>query len=203
MWLLFFFLVFWKQPRFLQFFEFKFAWDVGVTEASTAKNLKNCTTMTLKLFLAQFFILKCVVFLPCVASSPPPSVIFNVIIDDLGWANVGWHSPNPPENLTPRLRELASSGIVLERQYNHFTCTPSRSAFTTGRLPVHVQLTLDNPDSISSGTAYKLYIHNGHPLSAACLLFLCVPFSYTYNITGDTTHPRTRAYAFLQAYPSI
>lgn len=81
----------------------------------------------------------------------PPTVIFNVIIDDLGNANVGWHTPNPPENLTPRLHALAQQGVILERQYNHFTCTPSRSAFTTGRLPVHVQLTLDNPDSITSG----------------------------------------------------
>jgi arylsulfatase A-like enzyme len=64
---------------------------------------------------------------------------------------VGWHTPNPPENLTPRLHALAQQGIILERQYNHFTCTPSRSAFTTGRLPVHVQTTLDNPDSIASG----------------------------------------------------
>ena len=85
------------------------------------------------------------------SSAPIPTVIVNIIIDDLGNGNVGWHTPNPPENLTPRLHELAREGIILERQYNHFTCTPSRSAFTTGRLPVHVQLTLDNPDSIASG----------------------------------------------------
>jgi arylsulfatase B len=87
----------------------------------------------------------------CAKALPPPDVILNIIVDDLGNANVGWHTPNAPENLTPRLKGLADAGIILERQYNHFTCTPSRSAFTSGRLPVHVQLTLDNPDSISSG----------------------------------------------------
>ena len=83
--------------------------------------------------------------------SSPPTVILNIIIDDLGYANVGWHSPNLPENLTPRLHALARQGVILERQYNHFTCTPSRSSFTTGRLPVHVQTTLANPDVLTSG----------------------------------------------------
>lgn len=83
--------------------------------------------------------------------SSPPLVVLNLIVDDLGFANVGWHSPNPPENLTPRLHALARQGVILERQYNHFTCTPSRSSFTSGRLPVHVQTTLANPDVITSG----------------------------------------------------
>lgn len=85
------------------------------------------------------------------AAAAPPTVLFNVIIDDLGWANVGWHTPNPPENLTPRLSALAKQGIILEREYHHFTCTPSRSSWMTGRLPVHVQTTLDNPDQLTSG----------------------------------------------------
>ena len=85
------------------------------------------------------------------AADVPPTVIFNVIVDDLGFANVGWRSPNPPENATPRLAALRAAGVGLERQYNHMTCTPSRSAFMSGRLPVHVQTTLANPDVQTAG----------------------------------------------------
>ena len=101
-----------------------------------------------------------------VSALPPPAVLFNVIIDDLGWANVGWHTSNPPENLTPRLHALASSGIILEREYHHFTCTPSRSSWITGRLPVHVQTTLDNPDVINSGVPREM---TALPLKLAAL----------------------------------
>ena len=41
--------------------------------------------------------------------------------------------------------------MTLERQANHYTCTPSRSSFATGRLPVHVQTTLANPDVQTAG----------------------------------------------------
>lgn len=85
------------------------------------------------------------------ASAAPPRVILNVIFDDLGWANVGWRSGNLPESATPRLAELAGEGIVFDRQYNHFTCTPSRSSFMSGRLPMHVQSTLANPDVPNAG----------------------------------------------------
>ena len=44
-----------------------------------------------------------------------------------------------------------SADTVLTNNYVHFTCTPSRSAFLTGRLPVHVQQTLANPDVQNSG----------------------------------------------------
>ena len=90
-------------------------------------------------------------FMILAVTAAPPKVILNIIVDDLGWSNFGPRSPNPPENETPRLTSLASRGVTLLRQYNHFTCTPSRSSFTTGRLPVHVQTTLDNPDKINAG----------------------------------------------------
>jgi arylsulfatase B len=52
---------------------------------------------------------------------------------------------------TPSLSALAAAGVILDRAYAHFTCTPSRSAYMTGRLPVHVQATLANPDVARSG----------------------------------------------------
>ena len=92
-----------------------------------------------------------------------PLIILSVIVDDLGYHNVGWHQNittnqpyykkglSPNENQTPHLTNLAHEGIILNRYYVHFTCSPSRSSYLTGRLPVHVQLTLANPDVSSAG----------------------------------------------------
>ena len=95
------------------------------------------------------------------AVTVPPRVIVTIIVDDLGWNNVGWHMSKVdptgalggvgPESATPHLNGLAADGVVLNRHYSHFTCTPSRSSFMTGRLPMHVQQTLANPDKPTAG----------------------------------------------------
>jgi arylsulfatase A-like enzyme len=36
--------------------------------------------------------------------------------------------------------KLAEDGIKLDRYYTQFTCTPSRAAFLSGKLPIHVGL---------------------------------------------------------------
>ena len=108
------------------------------------------------------------------APQAPPTVIFNVIIDDLGFANVAWRSPNPPENGTPRLAALQAAGVSLERQYNHFTCTPSRSSFMSGRLPVHVQTTLANPDVQTAGL----------PVNMTALPLVLARAKYAAHIAG-------------------
>jgi arylsulfatase B len=83
------------------------------------------------------------------AAAAGPRVVFTVVIDDLGFNNLAWHGN--AEASTPHLAALAAEGITLNRHYTHFTCTPSRSAFMTGRLPVHVQTTLANPDVQTAG----------------------------------------------------
>lgn len=88
----------------------------------------------------------------CSAVAAPPKVILTVIVDDLGFNNVGWHQKSGAiENTTPHLTALAKAGVELDRHYVHFTCTPSRSSYLTGRLPVHVQQTLNNPDIQTAG----------------------------------------------------
>jgi arylsulfatase B len=87
-----------------------------------------------------------------VASADRPRVIFHVLADDFGWADAGWHRPpGELETPTPRLSALVKEGIELDRLYVHQACTPSRSALLSGRLPVHVQMTLDNPEKQNSG----------------------------------------------------
>eukprot|EP01083_Nonionella_stella_P022659 62666_1 len=48
-------------------------------------------------------------------------------------------------------RLATKEGLHLLRHYVHFTCTPTRSSFQSGRLPVHVQTTLTNPDQPNAG----------------------------------------------------
>ncbi|KAG5181437.1 alkaline-phosphatase-like protein, partial [Tribonema minus] len=72
--------------------------------------------------------------------------IVTIILDDWGWANWGYHDrlvnnqQLQKEVQTPVMDALAQHGIVLDRLYVHNVCSPSRSAFVTGRNPRHVNL---------------------------------------------------------------
>lgn len=67
-----------------------------------------------------------------------PNIVF-VMVDDLGWANVGWHNPAPDNAQTPYSMELLKDGIELNHHYAFPYCSPSRSSFMSGRFPYHVQ----------------------------------------------------------------
>jgi arylsulfatase I/J len=59
---------------------------------------------------------------------------------------VGFHRDQPtPEVVTPNLDGLARSGCELDRHYTYKFCSPSRSSFLSGRLPVHVNIYNDDP----------------------------------------------------------
>ena len=85
--------------------------------------------------------------------------IVTIIADDFGWANVGYHHAVPsPEVVSPTLDKLAASGRKLTRHYAFKLCSPSRSAFQTGRTPVHVndanaEPTVYNPNDRVGGYA--------------------------------------------------
>jgi len=86
-----------------------------------------------------------------------PKYIFYVIVDDLGWGNVGFHrNDSLGEVRTPTLDALVADGIELGRHYVYMQCTPSRSSFLTGRLPIHVQTTLANPESHNAGIPFNM-----------------------------------------------
>ena len=53
-------------------------------------------------------------------SLPSPNVIL-IIIDDLGWKDVGYHGS---EIKTPTIDRLAKEGVELNRFYVHPTCSP-------------------------------------------------------------------------------
>lgn len=89
----------------------------------------------------------------------PPNIIF-LLVDDLGWGNVGYHSPTNPEINTPNIDRLATQeGLRLNRHYVHFSCGPTRSSFQSGRLPAHVNLANADPSSNEfAGVAYNMTI---------------------------------------------
>lgn len=74
-----------------------------------------------------------------------PHVLF-LLVDDLGYANLGFNRPSPSEEVvTPRLDELRAVGLGLERHYVYRMCSPSRSSLQSGRLAVHVNTRNSKP----------------------------------------------------------
>jgi arylsulfatase I/J len=94
--------------------------------------------------------------LSALLASPPH--ILHVIVDDFGWANTNYHREvSDPEIVTPNLDALVKEGILTMRHYVHPECTPSRTSFITGRLPMHSgQPGLCSPTSTTCGAPYKM-----------------------------------------------
>ena len=62
-----------------------------------------------------------------------PNVVF-IVVDDLGWDDVGFRSQQIE---TPTIDTLASRGRVLQSYYVQDVCSPSRATFMTGRYAMH------------------------------------------------------------------
>ena len=82
------------------------------------------------------------------AAAPKKPHIVISLVDDLGWADVGFNKKNP-HAYTPFVDKLAASGSILDRHYGYAFCSPSRSSLMSGRLPHHVnQFNPDMPDAV-------------------------------------------------------
>ena len=65
-----------------------------------------------------------------------PNIIY-ILIDDVGLGELG--SPvlnNVRGYRTPNINKFATQGLALSRMYAEPSCTPTRAAFLTGRLPI-------------------------------------------------------------------
>lgn len=72
--------------------------------------------------------------------SAPPNFVF-ILVDDLGWADVG---ANWPETFyeTPNIDRLAKRGIRFSQAYSaHPVCSPTWAAIMTGKHPNRVNIT--------------------------------------------------------------
>ncbi len=73
-----------------------------------------------------------------------PNIIF-VLVDDWGYADVGFRNPAIK---SPSFDDLAKTGLLLDRHYVYRYCSPSRASFLTGRWPHHVhQWNIDPPSA--------------------------------------------------------
>jgi len=61
-----------------------------------------------------------------------PNVVI-IVADDLGWADVGFHSNRL---LTPNIDRIAQEGVELDQFYVFPMCSPTRAGLMTGRYPI-------------------------------------------------------------------
>lgn len=66
--------------------------------------------------------------------SRPSNSLVLMVLDDVGWCDVGYHGS---DFATPNIDRLAAGGVRLERYYVQEVCSPTRSSLMTGRLPLH------------------------------------------------------------------
>ena len=70
-----------------------------------------------------------------------PNILW-FVVDDMGWGDPGVYGGGEAIGAaTPNIDRLANQGLRLTSTYSQPTCTPTRSAILTGRLPVRTGLT--------------------------------------------------------------
>ncbi|MFZ4765261.1 MAG: sulfatase [Roseimicrobium sp.] len=71
-------------------------------------------------------------------ATTPPNIVF-IMIDDLGWRDVGCYGNAFVE--TPHLDRLAKEGMRFTQAYQQTVCSPTRAALLTGMHPVRNGIT--------------------------------------------------------------
>ena len=103
------------------------------------------------LVLVKFVALLTVISLSETVSVPSPvkpNIIF-VLVDDWGFADVGFRNPGIK---SPNFDKLAKTGIILNRHYVYMYCSPSRASLLTGRWPHHAHQWNLVPQNVQLGT---------------------------------------------------
>ena len=74
-------------------------------------------------------------------SGAKPNIVW-LVVDDMGYGDPGCYGGGAAVGAaTPNMDRLAREGLRLTSCYSQATCTPTRSAILTGRLPVRTGLT--------------------------------------------------------------
>ncbi|TQV86222.1 sulfatase-like hydrolase/transferase [Exilibacterium tricleocarpae] len=71
---------------------------------------------------------------PAAARPKTPNIVL-ILVDDLGWSDLGAYGSEIP---TPNLDSLAAAGLRFTQFHNHAKCFPSRAALLTGLYPQQV-----------------------------------------------------------------
>ncbi len=70
-----------------------------------------------------------------------PNIVW-LVVDDMGYGDPGVYGGGAAIGAaTPNIDQLANTGLKLTSTYSQPTCTPTRSAMMTGRLPPRTGLT--------------------------------------------------------------
>ena len=107
--------------------------DVLLFSTSKLKGKKN---MLQGQTLLRFAVALTVISLSGATKIPPPpkpNIVF-VLVDDWGFADVGFRNPKIK---TPNFNDLAKTGLILNRHYVYMYCSPSRASLLSGRWPYH------------------------------------------------------------------
>jgi arylsulfatase len=65
----------------------------------------------------------------------PPNIVY-ILVDDVGFGEFGIPELNLVRGYrTPNINKLAREGVSFSRMYTEPSCTPTRAAFLTGRMP--------------------------------------------------------------------
>ncbi|RKX36593.1 MAG: arylsulfatase [Verrucomicrobia bacterium] len=87
----------------------------------------------------------------------PNILIF--IIDDMGWGDPGCYGGGAAVGApTPNMDALARSGLLMTSCYSQPSCTPSRAAFQTGRLPQRTGQTRPTAAGEKAQKTQELYL---------------------------------------------
>ncbi len=98
--------------------------------------------------LVSFFVVP--LNLNAAQAETPPNIIV-ILIDDMGWSDLGCYGGEVP---TPNIDALAKGGVRFTQFYNTARCSPTRASLITGLYPHQAGMGfLDNlvrPDSIGT-----------------------------------------------------
>lgn len=61
----------------------------------------------------------------------------DIVQDDLGHDDVAFYGNTVNLDVTGNITAAANEGVILERHYVHWHCSPTRRSVLTGRLPLH------------------------------------------------------------------
>ena len=113
--------------------------DTLGNQVTILAQLEKLALYTIKKFILTLLPLIAILFnSPAIAASnvDKPNVVV-MMVDNLGWGELGVYGGGELRGApTPRLDELASEGMLLQNFNVEPQCTPTRSAFMTGRRPI-------------------------------------------------------------------
>ena len=103
--------------------------------------------------------------------------IFVVLIDDQGYADMGYNNDlDVLSKCTPFMDQLAGDGIKLTQYYTQQLCTPARASLLTGKYPIHLGM---QHDVIQPESPFGLPL--GHQIMPA---FLKDHYGYSTHMVG-------------------